>query len=291
MDPQQALHPVLRHPGHLLWRAQARVTAATEEEQRAGVDPHAVAVLGVLTDHSASQQELADTVGISRTTMTRVAAALVAQGLVERVRNPEDRRSYSLTCTAAGARAVRSWQERAEASQAALAASLTPDERAELVSLLVRVAGPEVTDETPVRLREHLGFLVGRAHSHLHRRFLASLAPLDLEPRLYGTLTLLAATGPVSQSEVARLLGLSGASVVQIADDLERRGLVERRRDPADRRTQRLHLRPGADQTIDRARGIAATCVGSQLAELSDPEAARLVDLLHRFVTAPGAAG
>ncbi len=48
--PGQPLHPALVHPGHLLWRAHARVTAATEEEQRAGVDPHAVAVLQALTE-------------------------------------------------------------------------------------------------------------------------------------------------------------------------------------------------------------------------------------------------
>ncbi len=159
--------------------------------------------------------------GISRTTMTRVATALAAQGLVERVRNPEDRRSYALTCTEAGAHAVRSWQQRAEAAQESLAAGFTPDERGDLVSLLVRIAGPEVADDTPAPLREHLGFLIGRVHSRMHRDFLAALAPLDLEPRLFGTLSLLAMTGPIAQSELARLLGLSGASVVQIADDLE----------------------------------------------------------------------
>ncbi len=34
---------------------------------------------------------------------------------------------------------------------------------------------------------------------------------------------------------------------------------------------------------------MAASCIGGQLADLSEVEVARLVDLLHRFVTAPAA--
>lgn len=199
------LHPALAgHPGHLLWRANARVAAITEEEQRAGVDPHAVAVLRVLTGHDEhpgahSQQELADTVGISRTTMTRVAAALDAQGLVERVRNPTDRRSYALTPTDAGGRAVRSWRERADAIHEGLAAGYTTSERDDLADLLLRVAGDEVAPDTPAALCDNLGFLIGRAHTGMHRHLLAALAPLHLEPRLYATLNLLAETGPIPQ--------------------------------------------------------------------------------------------
>ena len=62
------------------------------------------------------------------------------------------------------------------------------------------------------------------------------LGPLGLAPRDYGTLTALRATGAVSQSELARMLGVSGATMVQIVDDLERPGFVERRRAEADRR-------------------------------------------------------
>lgn len=304
----QPIHPALADsPGHLMWRAAARVSAATEEEQRAGVDPHAVAALRVLTERVAggatrgaggaasdaaapepcSQQELADTVGISRTTMTRVAAALVEQGLVERVRNPHDRRSYALTPTDAGAHAVRVWGERAEPVQEALVATFTAQERRDLAGLLRLVAQDEAADGPDAPRAEDIGFLIGRAHTRLHRHALAALAPLDLEPRLFGTLTVLAATGPVAQAEVARLLGLSGASIVQIADDLEERGLVERRRDPADRRTQLLHLSAQAPARIEAARTVAVSTMSGLLAALSPDEVDRLVALLLRFVTTP----
>ncbi|MDE0777229.1 MAG: MarR family transcriptional regulator [Nocardioides sp.] len=290
--PQPALHPALAdRPGHLLWRARARVAAATEEEQRAGVDLHAVSVLRDLVGSPGgaprSQQELADTVGISRTTMVRVAAALVAEGLVQRVRNPLDRRSYALTPTDAGARAVRLWQERTEAVQERLIRGFTDEEREVLAGLLLRVAGAEVGEETAEAVRDDIGFLVGRAHTRMHRRFLEDLAPLNLEPRLFGTLNLLARSGSLTQSEVARHLGISGASVVQIADDLEARGFVDRRRDPTDRRTQRLHLRPGATETLAAAHRVEAATLAAQMDDLSADEVATLVALLQRFVTSP----
>ena len=102
-------------PGHLIWRSAARVTAALAESLPPGVDIHAyAALLALATGQSRSQQWLADSVSISRTTMAKVASALVDQGLVERVRNPDDRRSYALTRTPDGAAAARRWRRHAE---------------------------------------------------------------------------------------------------------------------------------------------------------------------------------
>ena len=84
-------------PGHLVWRARARVVAALEDVLPDAVDIHAYAVLLALAGGaSRSQRALADMVAVSGTTMMRVAASLAAEGLVERVRNPDDRRSYAL---------------------------------------------------------------------------------------------------------------------------------------------------------------------------------------------------
>ena len=45
-----------------------------------------------------------------------------------------------------------------------------------------------------------------------------------------------AATEPLSQQDIARRLGIDPTVLVGVVDELERRSLVERRRDPADRR-------------------------------------------------------
>src|SRR4051794_8227246 len=110
-------------PGHLVWRAAAKVTAALSGTLPPGVDIHAyAALLALAAGQARSQQWLADTVAVSRTTMTKVAAQLVDQGLVERVRNEADRRSYLLTRTAEGAVAARRWRRHAEDLEEAVTA-------------------------------------------------------------------------------------------------------------------------------------------------------------------------
>jgi DNA-binding MarR family transcriptional regulator len=287
VDSRELLPALGELLGHLVWRAHARVALALAEELPPGVDIHAFAVLLTLdSDVPHSQQELAEAAGVSRTTMTRVATDLLARGMVERVRNPVDRRSYALTRTATGAAAAHDWQRHVVALQDRLTSPFTDAETADLLDLLLRVVEPQLATALLPALRGSVGFLVSRIHATMHRDFLALLEPLGLEPRLFGALTAIATTEPVAQAELARLLGVSGARVVQIADVLEERGLVERRRDPADRRTSLLHLRPGAPALLAQARA-AADSLNTRVAPLTTAETSRLTVLLERFVTTP----
>jgi MarR family transcriptional regulator for hemolysin len=61
----------------------------------------------------------------------------------------------------------------------------------------------------------------------------------------------------MSQNEMAALIEVEPITVGRLIDRLERRGMVERRPDPADRRIWRLHLKPEAEpmlQEIAKAR-------------------------------------
>jgi DNA-binding MarR family transcriptional regulator len=294
MDPvaggaSRELLPALAElPGHLVWRAQARVAVALDQVLPEGVDIHAYAVLLALAGGvTKSQQALSTMVSVSRTTMVKVAGDLAARGLVARVRNPDDRRSYALTRTPEGAAAARTWRRHAEDLEDSITAGFTLEEREELRGLLLAVARPELAPDTPEPLLESIGFLITRVHFRMHRDFAAALAPLRIEPRHFGVLTALTAMGPAPQAELARNMGVSGASVVQMVDDLERRGLVERRRLESDRRTQVLHLLPEAKDVLAHAREMAEGALDQRLGPLSRAETARLVVLLQRFVTAP----
>jgi DNA-binding MarR family transcriptional regulator len=121
----------------------------------------------------------------------------------------------------------------------------------------------------------------------MHREFAAALEPLRIEPRDFGTLTALQATGPISQAELARHLGVSGASMVQIVDDLENRGLLERRRLATDRRTQVLHLLPEVPEVLAEASRLARLHTQPLLGDPSTASTRRLVELMQRLVTAP----
>lgn len=288
-DEGRALLPALAAlPGHLLWRAHARVLLLVAAKLPDGVDVHSWATLLALADGRArSQQSLAEVTKVSRTTMAKVAAALADQGLVERIRNPTDKRSYALTRTRDGAAAVRRWEEHVLALEDAVVGAFTEAERTELRDLLLAAVRDELAPDAPEELVASIGFLVTRAHFGLHREFLAALEPLGVEPRHFAALTALTATGPVPQAELARQLGVSAAAVVQIVDDLEAGALVVRRRLPADRRSHVLHLTERATALLPRAAEVAAQTSGARLAPLGDAGTARLVELLRRFVAAP----
>jgi DNA-binding MarR family transcriptional regulator len=274
-------------PGHLLWRAAARVTVELGATLPPGVDIHEyAALLSLAGGVTRSQQAIAELIDVSRTTMVKVAGHLTEQGLIERVRNPDDRRSYALTRTPQGAAAARRWRRHAEDLEDALTAGFSDAEREELRRLLFGVVAGELSPATPEPLLESLGFLVTRAHARMHRDFADALEELRIEPRHFGVLTILTSLGPIPQAELGRQLGVSGASVVQMIDDLEARGLVERRRLETDRRTQVLHLMPGASEVLAEADRIADDTVAVRLGDLDAAQARRLVLLLQRFVTA-----
>jgi DNA-binding MarR family transcriptional regulator len=285
-DSRELLPGLEDQPGHLMWRAAARVTVNLARVLPPGVDIHAYAALLTLAGGSTrSQQSIADTIDVSRTTMVKVAAELANQGLVERVRNPDDRRSYLLTRTAEGAAAARRWRRHAEDLEEALTPGFSLGEREELRRLLLEILSGELAADTPEPLLESLGFLITRVHLRMHRAFSEVLAPFGIVPAQFGLLTAVATLGPAPQSEVSRRLGISGASVVQLVDQLEDRGLVERRRLEWDRRTQVLHLRPGASDLLQQARARGEEAMAERLGSLGVREIKRLVLLLQRFVT------
>ena len=57
-------------------------------------------------------------------------------------------------------------------------------------------------------------------------------------------------TPGLSQNELAAIVEVEPITIGRLIDRLEARGLVERRRDPKDRRIHRLHLKPKASPII-----------------------------------------
>ena len=85
-------------------------------------------------------------------------------------------------------------------------------------------------------------FLLVQLGYHAARRFAERLEPLGLEPRHYGVLRAVAALEGATQQAVGSRLQLAAPRMVALIDDLEQRGLVERRRNPNDRRAYGLFL-------------------------------------------------
>src|SRR5262249_37464815 len=73
-------------------------------------------------------------------------------------------------------------------------------------------------------------------------KFGERIAPLGLSRPHAGILRLLAGEAGLSQQRLASILKLHPSRLVRVVDELESKGLVERRQNPEDRRTHALHL-------------------------------------------------
>jgi DNA-binding MarR family transcriptional regulator len=132
------------------------------------------------------------------------------------------------------------------------------------------------------------GFLLVQLGTHRHRAFAERLARLDLHPRHFGMLSQLAVNEGRSQQALSAALGIHRSAVVALVDDLEERGLAERRRDPGDRRAYALYLTPAGRELLVELERIADQDEDELLAGLDAPERAQLISLLQRVAESNG---
>jgi MarR family transcriptional regulator, lower aerobic nicotinate degradation pathway regulator len=129
----------------------------------------------------------------------------------------------------------------------------------------------------------YLLFRLGRTQSSL---FVDALEPLGMRPKHFALLNLADLSEGSSQQELGRQLGLDSSGLVSVIDDLEAQGLVERRRDAADRRRYAIHLTRAGRTKLSRAREAVKLRGEELLAPLSADERETLHDLLSRVAAA-----
>lgn len=117
------------------------------------------------------------------------------------------------------------------------------------------------------------------------RRFAAAIEPLGLAPREYAILGALTAHDGASQTQLGERLGIDPSSMVVVIDRLEEAGLVERRRDPNDRRRHAIHLTERSAEVYAKARELALNLDRENLAPLNGDEREQLHALLVRLAS------
>lgn len=83
-----------------------------------------------------------------------------------------------------------------------------------------------------------------------------------------------------TQGSIADALGYDRGQLVGLLDELEERGLVERRRDPNDRRRHLVQMTPEGKKALRRLRTLARQLENEFLEPLSDADRAKLHELL-----------
>ncbi|RCV48507.1 MarR family winged helix-turn-helix transcriptional regulator [Marinitenerispora sediminis] len=114
-------------------------------------------------------------------------------------------------------------------------------------------------------------------------RIRKALAAHGLRPGHGHALLLLADQGPTGQAHLAEAVGVDPSVLVAILNDLERDGLAERRRDPADRRRHIVEISAAGRRLADDVHGAIAAVEGSLFADLDAAEVAALQRLLDRI--------
>lgn len=128
-----------------------------------------------------------------------------------------------------------------------------------------------------------IGYNLKRAYVVVREDFRRAMEDEGLSPRAFSALSIIAEYPNISQSEVARMLGVDRSGMVAITDDLERRAYLRRTASARDRRVQALM--PTAAGQAAHARALRK--IGEHEARLfagfTPDEQATLIALLRRI--------
>jgi DNA-binding MarR family transcriptional regulator len=126
-------------------------------------------------------------------------------------------------------------------------------------------------------------FLLKRLGFTAKERSMKAYEQTGLHPYHHGILTVLGERSLDTQGAIADALGYDRGQLVGLLDDLEERGLVERRRDPNDRRRHIVRITADGEKMLRRLRTLSRQIEDEFLSPLSDAERADLHALLFRL--------
>jgi MarR family 2-MHQ and catechol resistance regulon transcriptional repressor len=118
--------------------------------------------------------------------------------------------------------------------------------------------------------------------SRAHRR-----TDCDLTVSQFGVLEALYHLGSMHQRQIGTKLLKSGGNVTMVIDNLERRGLVERRRDQKDRRFVSVHLTREGRRTIAEVFPRHVQSIVAEMSPLNAEELEELSRLLRKLGRGP----
>jgi DNA-binding MarR family transcriptional regulator len=129
----------------------------------------------------------------------------------------------------------------------------------------------------------NVAFLLAQVGAHASGMFADRVEPLGLTPPQVGILCYIARADGLSQQALSEKLGLFPSRLVAMIDELEQRGLVERRDSPRDRRSYALHLTGAGREILEQLDRIGRAHQQALCAALDASEQAQLKALLARI--------
>ena len=133
-------------------------------------------------------------------------------------------------------------------------------------------------------------FLLAQIGAHAASQFAGRLAALELTPPHAGIMRILGAQPAITQQALASALGMQPSRLVALVDELDTRGLIERRENPGDRRSYALHLTEKGRAMLEGVGRVGREHQQALLAALNEDEQRQLGALLRRIADQQGLA-
>ena len=147
----------------------------------------------------------------------------------------------------------------------------------------VETTAPSSRPRLPEELASSTPFLMKRLGFKLKDQSMAAYEEAGLHPYHHAVLAVLDEETRETQGAIADVLGYDRGQLVGLLDELEERKLVERQRDPVDRRRHTVRLTSDGKRALAKLRALALKLEDDFLASLDEDERAQLHALLRRL--------
>lgn len=133
-----------------------------------------------------------------------------------------------------------------------------------------------------------VGYALRRAQLAVFADFAEAMraAETPLTPGEFGILQIVGANDGLTQTALARALGVDRSTLVPVLNRLEHARLIERRKSPTDRRAHALALGHDGARLLERYEALVRAHEARLLAPLAATERRQLVRLLERVLEA-----
>ena len=128
-----------------------------------------------------------------------------------------------------------------------------------------------------------LGYQLRRAQLATFQHFAATVGKAGITPGWFGLMVIVANNEGLSQTRLARALGIDGSTMVAMIDRLEENGWIRRQRSAVDRRSHALYLTGAGSQLLARLTPMVAAHEADLAHDLSADEKNALLGLLAKI--------
>jgi DNA-binding MarR family transcriptional regulator len=128
-----------------------------------------------------------------------------------------------------------------------------------------------------------IAYLLQRLGGKQSSSFAEALRPLELRPKQFAVMNIVALADGPSQQEVGASMELDPSGLIATIDELEGRGWLERRQSEKDRRRNVLYLTAAGTKVLGEGRAAALARAQALTEPLTKKERAALLPLLRKL--------